>query len=237
MRRQDLRRLLPYGWYHKAIIPPETRVDPSSFSEEEFPVYCPRCSYLLTGLAASRCPECGREFDRGRLLVEQYLLKQAPPTNTADRMDRVAAWIPFGSMVLFVLLMSFGRVFAASFSWLIYVLLLLLLFLNLGGLGLLLACARAKQRDMRSHALDREKQERQVFAALDWSDPVFRRAQRLRWVGLAVYCIAFALLVIILMIGADRYSPWATVVAVVVFGGTVVWSVTEFRRCGPGANG
>lgn len=50
------------------------RVDPSAFSDDEFPVWCPECDYLLRGLLSNRCPECGHGFDRGRLLVSQYVL-------------------------------------------------------------------------------------------------------------------------------------------------------------------
>ena len=69
------RRLLRYRIAYRRIIPPEARVDPSLFPEEEFPVLCSKCNYLLRGLPESRCSECGREFDRGRLLVEQYVLE------------------------------------------------------------------------------------------------------------------------------------------------------------------
>jgi len=55
------------------IIPPNARVDPLLFSDDEFPVYCPKCEYSLRGLSDPRCPECGEPFDRGRLLVIQYV--------------------------------------------------------------------------------------------------------------------------------------------------------------------
>lgn len=71
------------GWravLHRAVhflsLPADTRVDPSLFPEDEFPVYCPSCDYLLRGLSDSRCPECGTPFDRGRLLVAQYVVEQ-----------------------------------------------------------------------------------------------------------------------------------------------------------------
>jgi hypothetical protein len=69
------RRLLRYRIAYKRIIPPEAHADPAIFPEEEFPIFCPKCNYLLRGLPDDRCPECGREFDRGRLLVEQYVLE------------------------------------------------------------------------------------------------------------------------------------------------------------------
>jgi hypothetical protein len=57
------------------VIPGDARVDPEHFPEEDFPVHCPRCEYLLRGLAEERCPECGEPFDRGRLLVLQYAVR------------------------------------------------------------------------------------------------------------------------------------------------------------------
>ncbi len=63
---------LAYG----QVIPPEARVNPDEFPQEEYPVYCPDCDYLLRGLPDNhRCPECGRSFERGRLLVEQYAME------------------------------------------------------------------------------------------------------------------------------------------------------------------
>jgi len=61
-RREDLR-----------LVPSDARVDPDQFPEHDFPVHCPECGYLLRALPEPRCPECGRPFDRGRLLVEKYV--------------------------------------------------------------------------------------------------------------------------------------------------------------------
>ncbi len=52
---------------------PTARVDPSAFSEDEFPVVCPKCDYNLRGIECGVCPECGDQFDRGHLIVVQYL--------------------------------------------------------------------------------------------------------------------------------------------------------------------
>ena len=60
------------------MLPTDTIVDPLTFPEAGFPVRCMGCSYTLTGLPDGRCPECGREFTRGRLLVEQYALYRIP---------------------------------------------------------------------------------------------------------------------------------------------------------------
>jgi hypothetical protein len=48
------------------------RVDPDAYPEEEFPIWCLECSYPLTRLPESRCPECGEAFDRGEVLVTTY---------------------------------------------------------------------------------------------------------------------------------------------------------------------
>jgi hypothetical protein len=57
------------------VISAEAQVDPARFSEDEYPVFCRKCDYPLRGLPDGRCPECGTEFQRGRLLVEQYVLR------------------------------------------------------------------------------------------------------------------------------------------------------------------
>jgi len=65
-------------------------VDPNPFPEEQFPLYCPKCGYLLRGLPDGRCPECGTSFERGRLLVEQYVLRHGGP---GWRLTRMGRWI------------------------------------------------------------------------------------------------------------------------------------------------
>lgn len=74
--RENLLRL--WRWLRQpvlgtTVIPKHARVDASLFSEDEFPVKCPRCDYSLRGLIREYCPECGTAYDRGRLLVTQYL--------------------------------------------------------------------------------------------------------------------------------------------------------------------
>ncbi len=67
-----LHALLSRPLFGTKVIPRDARVDPAEFPEDEFPVYCPKCHYLLRGLPDGRCPECGDPFDRGRLLITQY---------------------------------------------------------------------------------------------------------------------------------------------------------------------
>lgn len=71
------------------VIPPGARVDPALFAEDEFPVHCPKCDYLLRGLPDGRCPECGTEFERGRLLVEQYVTRPLEWHRRTSRSRRV----------------------------------------------------------------------------------------------------------------------------------------------------
>lgn len=70
-------RALDRALFGTTVIPASARVDPSKFPPEEFPVHCPKCDYLLNSLTEQRCPECGKPFDRGRLLVVQYLGDEA----------------------------------------------------------------------------------------------------------------------------------------------------------------
>ena len=49
----------------------DARADISRLPENQFPIWCPKCDYLLRGLPDGRCPECGTEFERARLLVQQ----------------------------------------------------------------------------------------------------------------------------------------------------------------------
>lgn len=69
----SLRQILNRPLFGTKVIPADARVDPSLFSEEEFPVHCAKCEYLLRGLPGAICPECGTPFDRGRLLVQEYV--------------------------------------------------------------------------------------------------------------------------------------------------------------------
>lgn len=67
------------------------RLDPAQFPEDEFPVYCMTCGYELRGLPGDRCPECGTTFDRGRLLVDQYVRLKRPSSDDVYRVG-VISW-------------------------------------------------------------------------------------------------------------------------------------------------
>ncbi len=97
-----LRNIFRYRIAFGRIIPPNTRANPAQFSEAEFPIVCPKCDYLLRGLTVPRCPECGRDFDRGRLLVEQYVIEGG--LGRKGRVSQFAKWcMYFTVFVLFVL--------------------------------------------------------------------------------------------------------------------------------------
>lgn len=68
-----LNEILSRPLFGTRVIPKDAAVDPALFQEEEFPVYCPKCDYLLRGLPDGKCPECGQSFQRGVLLVQQYV--------------------------------------------------------------------------------------------------------------------------------------------------------------------
>lgn len=55
-------------------VPTDASVDPTLFPEKEYPVYCPKCTYRLSGLHEQRCPECGTPYNLGKLIVHQYCL-------------------------------------------------------------------------------------------------------------------------------------------------------------------
>ena len=82
------------------VIPPDARVDPARFPEDEFPLYCPKCDYLLRGLAEDRCPECGKSFDRGRLLVVNYVQDPFRRTWRHTRIGRALLWGAAGGFIL-----------------------------------------------------------------------------------------------------------------------------------------
>lgn len=85
------------------VISPDARVDPAGFPEDEFPVECPKCSYLLRGLSDARCPECGEPFDRGRLIVEQYVRQRALNVWEHGPVGRWAIRVSIGVLVFYFL--------------------------------------------------------------------------------------------------------------------------------------
>ncbi len=85
-------RFLTRPVFGTPVIPSDARADPSRLPEGEFPVYCPKCAYLLRGLPDGRCPECGTPFERSRLLVRQYVHEFQTRRWKTTPLGRAARW-------------------------------------------------------------------------------------------------------------------------------------------------
>lgn len=92
-------RLLRRPLFGTFVVRKDARVDPTLFSEEEFPVFCPKCRYALRGLRDGLCPECGRAFERGLLLVRQYVFEWGEPLWRRTRFGRVTRWCITGMVI------------------------------------------------------------------------------------------------------------------------------------------
>ena len=110
-RLSRIRRILYYPlWGH--VVPRDAKVDPKRFPEDEFPVWCPKCRYLLRGISDGRCPECGSPFEMGRLLVRQYVREWGLPSQ--HRLRKV--WITCSSIGLVITALSGGAAVAIGIS-------------------------------------------------------------------------------------------------------------------------
>jgi hypothetical protein len=187
-----IRRLLSYS----AGIPPDTRVDPDRFPEDRFPLYCPQCDYLLRGLSCHRCPECGQEFERGRLLVEQYVLEGGRAA--WKRTFKYVRWTGAGGFVLGCIPGLLLGLVASGLGWfgvqgpamlkvmdwfgaLIPVLMVVMAI----GVALLFASAILLAR----YALLARAQCVEVYKAIDREAPSFKAARRYRWILGIVFAI------------------------------------------------
>lgn len=199
-----LRRLARFRMCEGAVIPPETRVDPSRFSEDEFPVSCPQCEYELRGLSGECCPECGRPFDRGRLLVEQYLLCRDLPLSAIGKFARTVAVA--GWFVLIAAGICFGLVLTRIDPNRIdpqhFLFPIMLAFIAAGVLTFLGSVIWGRQQE-RNRA-SRKERACSVFEAIDRSEPSFVRAQKLIFVP-AVLSTILAVCFLVLAEDADDY--------------------------------
>jgi hypothetical protein len=94
------------------------QVNPTHFSEHEFPIFCPTCRYQLRGLPDGRCPECGEEFTRAKLLVEEYLHQPAAHPVTRARWQSIERWALVYIASVFMLCLAFPVAVEAERGWL-----------------------------------------------------------------------------------------------------------------------
>ncbi|HUU85965.1 MAG TPA: hypothetical protein VM243_20915 [Phycisphaerae bacterium] len=108
-----IRRLLNRPLFGTVVVPRGAVVDAGLFPEDEFPVHCTKCRYLLRGLPDGRCPECGTAFQRGRLLVREYVLKHDEPSFRSSPAGKWTWWLSIGGIAL--QLAAYGAFLASIF--------------------------------------------------------------------------------------------------------------------------
>ena len=173
------KRLLRHRPAYGGLIPPEAQVDPNLFPDDRYPVWCPDCDYLLRGLPDGRCPECGRSFEKGRLLVEQYVIEQG--RRNWKRTSRWAKWtLVIGIALYFIAkvplilmwLLSEQEKLNVQITRFLFELMPLVLGMQaIGVLFFLISMVVSIILDSRTR-----KKCKQVFDAIDRSTPTFQRA-------------------------------------------------------------
>ena len=117
---KKLKEILTRPLFGTRVIPKDAVVDPALFPEEEFPVYCPKCDYLLRGLPDGPCPECGTRFARGQLLVRQYVHGWGHKSLKRTPLGKLAKWTTIvciaAPMVIWALIMGFALLCIKGFS-------------------------------------------------------------------------------------------------------------------------
>jgi hypothetical protein len=216
-------------------MPSDARVDPSQFPEDEFPLVCPKCDYSLRGLPSDICPECGSQFDRGRLLVEQYAIERGK--RHLVKRDTLATILTF----IWIITSLFGVAYFIILFWdpnkwsipsiLFNATWLPKLF---GGVAGICSLGFVVMDIRRFHRL--RHLVKRVTDAIDKTAPAYHKAERVNWV----------LIVVIGFCGSGTYAyywlrsdwrffsrhPLQTVVPlVVVFAvGLLVWWIRRKKR-------
>lgn len=184
--RNFLRHRVAYG----QVIPPDARVSPEEFPEDEFPVYCPGCDYLLRGLQGHYCPECGREFERGRLLVEQYVIEQGK--RCCGWTSRFAWWTGLAGVVGLlafgggIIQAAWGRSLVSGVPF--YTVMSTLMLVGILAAGFLLVSIALSLR----LAFASKAKGKRVFSAIDKSCPAYKKAQQGGWILVAIWLAAMA---------------------------------------------
>jgi len=201
-----LRKLLRYRVVSGEVIPPDARVDPECFPESQFPLYCPECDYLLRGLPTERCPECGSPFDRGRLLVQQYVIERGK--RLWKRTGKYAKWagiigflLSFApTLALFSLSLSLANAAAltALIDSLVKLVPFVLAFMLVG--GDLLFVSGGLYLHLGTVA---KKKYAQVFKGIDRNSLSFQVAQRCKWV---LWVVWLGVVIVFLTFWAIRSS-------------------------------
>lgn len=192
-RRKALRRLLGYGMAYGDVIPPDARVDPNAFPERDFPLNCPDCGCHLSVSPQDRCPECGFEYERGRLLVRQYVIEGGQ--RLSKRTSCYAKWTAICGLLLglvFPVLSVIGafflgpRLISMAATDLVVVAMRILMCAMIGGCVLVFVSFGLHLRLM---FVSRRKC-KAVFDGIDRSISSYRTAQQRKWVFWVIWGVA-----------------------------------------------
>lgn len=85
------------------VVPRDSQLDLDLLPEDEFPIFCETCGYLLRGLPDGRCPECGNSFERSHLLLRQYVHEWFDVLLRTTLTGRVILWSTWAGLALVVL--------------------------------------------------------------------------------------------------------------------------------------
>jgi len=199
-----LRGLFRYRMVAGEVIPPDARVDPEHFPEKDFPLYCPVCEYLLRGLPSERCPECGTPFDRGSLLVQQYVIEHGKRRwkrtgKYATRLFIIGCLLIFVPQILITLTTYLIKpsVLTQPTTNLAFALIPFVMAVMTMGAILLFVAAFLY---LHLATIGRKKYT-QVLASIDRDNPSFQTAQQRKWIWWVVW---IGMMIALLIIAATR---------------------------------